>query len=231
MAMQPVDLGFGRLFVSVHEAVIVADAETGRIHLWNPAAEAIFGYTAAEARGLTLQDLVPLPLQPPHAGGEAGGSAAEYGAIVDADRVIELSARRKSGEPVTVELALSTAEQEPPADAEHGRYAVAIVRDISERAHAATANSERLAERAAREQAEAAERSIVGILERMSDAFFALDPRWRFTYLNAQAERLLGRGRAELIGRVIWDEFPAMRGLALYQEAQSAAVQRSAIQC
>lgn len=46
------------------------------------------------------------------------------------------------------------------------------------------------------------------ILERITDAFFALDAEWRFTYCNDRAEEMLDRSREELIGRVIWDEFP-----------------------
>jgi PAS domain S-box-containing protein len=45
------------------------------------------------------------------------------------------------------------------------------------------------------------------ILESISDAFFALDRDWRFTYVNSHAESLLGRAREELIGRDIWEEF------------------------
>ncbi|WP_137290002.1 sensor histidine kinase [Natronorubrum halophilum] len=46
------------------------------------------------------------------------------------------------------------------------------------------------------------------ILDRVTDAFFALDTDFRFTYLNARAETLLKRSREDLIGRVMWDEFP-----------------------
>ncbi|ANP47316.1 PAS domain S-box protein [Candidatus Viadribacter manganicus] len=45
-------------------------------------------------------------------------------------------------------------------------------------------------------------------LESMPDAFILLDAGWRFTYVNAQAEVLLQRGRSELLGRIIWEEFP-----------------------
>ena len=31
----------------------------------------------------------------------------------------------------------------------------------------------------------------------MSSAFYQLDPEWRFTYVNSEAERLLGQGRAQ----------------------------------
>ena len=59
----------------------------------------------------------------------------------------------------------------------------------------------------AQQQGAAAERAE--ILERISDGFMALDADWRFTYVNAAAERSLMMGRNELLGRVIWDAIPA----------------------
>ena len=50
------------------------------------------------------------------------------------------------------------------------------------------------------------------VLESMSAAFYSLDPSWRFTYVNAEAERLLGRTRDELLGGVLWDLFPGTVG-------------------
>ena len=50
------------------------------------------------------------------------------------------------------------------------------------------------------------------VLETMSTAFFTLDRDWRFTYLNAEAERILGRRRDELIGEVIWEALRRPRG-------------------
>ena len=55
--------------------------------------------------------------------------------------------------------------------------------------------------------AEAAQRALE-TLEAMSDAFFTLDEEWRFTYLNPQTEAVLGRSRVDLIGKVMWEEFP-----------------------
>jgi PAS domain S-box-containing protein len=46
------------------------------------------------------------------------------------------------------------------------------------------------------------------ILDRITDAFFALDREWRFTYVNDRAEGMLDATRGELLGRVIWDVFP-----------------------
>ncbi|MGY1848324.1 SpoIIE family protein phosphatase [Blastococcus sp. SYSU DS1021] len=50
---------------------------------------------------------------------------------------------------------------------------------------------------------------LARLLEAMKASFFSLDREWRFTYVNAEAERVLGASREELIGQVVWDRFPA----------------------
>jgi PAS domain S-box-containing protein len=45
-------------------------------------------------------------------------------------------------------------------------------------------------------------------LEGISDGFLVFDRDWRFCFLNREAECLLGRTRAALLKRVVWDEFP-----------------------
>jgi PAS domain S-box-containing protein len=56
-------------------------------------------------------------------------------------------------------------------------------------------------------------REISETWESMTDAFYTVDKEWRFTYINKQSERLLRRTRAELLGRNVWEEFPAAEGL------------------
>ncbi|UPW00171.1 PAS domain S-box protein [Halorussus gelatinilyticus] len=46
------------------------------------------------------------------------------------------------------------------------------------------------------------------VVERITDAFYALDDEWRFTHLNERAEEILQRSEDELLGERIWDEFP-----------------------
>jgi PAS domain S-box-containing protein len=53
---------------------------------------------------------------------------------------------------------------------------------------------------------------VARVLEVMKSAFFSLDREWRFTYVNAEAERVLARTREELLGGSIWDLFPAAVG-------------------
>jgi PAS domain S-box-containing protein len=77
-----------------------------------------------------------------------------------------------------------------------------------------------------RKQAEAAlqesNQRIVNILESITDAFFALNQEWQFTYLNPQAEQLLQRTREELLGKNVWDEFPEAVNSTFYPEYHKA---------
>lgn len=55
-------------------------------------------------------------------------------------------------------------------------------------------------------------RTMKNILENTTDGFFAVDYEWKFTYLNPEAEMLLGRARDDLLGQTIWETFPALAG-------------------
>ncbi|MEH1908102.1 PAS domain S-box protein [Nostoc sp.] len=46
-------------------------------------------------------------------------------------------------------------------------------------------------------------------LENMSDAFITLDRDWRIIYQNAEAERINGKPRTEVIGKSHWEEWSA----------------------
>ncbi len=56
---------------------------------------------------------------------------------------------------------------------------------------------------------------IQEILGSISDAFYALDHRWNFTYFNKEAENLLKRKRSEVLGKNIWKEFAPAKGTSL----------------
>ncbi|HXK59875.1 MAG TPA: GAF domain-containing protein [Acidobacteriota bacterium] len=68
--------------------------------------------------------------------------------------------------------------------------------------------------------------AIRSIIESISDAFFSLDDRWRFTYVNETGERLLGRKREDLLENCIWDLFPEARGLRFEHEYKRALSER-----
>ncbi|MBN3871705.1 PAS domain S-box protein [Nostoc sp. JL33] len=49
-------------------------------------------------------------------------------------------------------------------------------------------------------------------LENMSDAFITLDRDWRIIYQNAEAQRINGKLRTEVIGKSHWEEWPLSVG-------------------
>ena len=63
------------------------------------------------------------------------------------------------------------------------------------------------ARKRAEEEADRAADRVRTVLESITDAFYSMDREWRFTYVNDQAERMLGRSRGHLLGRVFWEEF------------------------
>ena len=49
-------------------------------------------------------------------------------------------------------------------------------------------------------------------LDSMAVAYLTMDADWRVTYVNAEAERISGYRRADLVGRDFWEAFPATVG-------------------
>ncbi|MDM9585799.1 YlcI/YnfO family protein [Nostoc sp. GT001] len=66
------------------------------------------------------------------------------------------------------------------------------------------------------------------ILESITDAFFALDENWMFTYVNQAAEMLLDRVAGDLIGKTLWEEYSGLIGNELEQIHWSAMRDRVA---
>ena len=73
------------------------------------------------------------------------------------------------------------------------------IRELAERNHARAALQE-------------SARTMQNILENTTDGFFAVDRDWKFTYLNPEAEILLGRKRDEVLGAELWATFPDLAG-------------------
>ncbi len=100
---------------------------------------------------------------------------------------------------------------------------LAVARDITGRREA-DARLARL-----HEEERAAHGRAVRILESITDAFFAVDHAWRFTYLNPQAEPQLQRSLGDLLGKVIWEEFPAAVGTRFEQEYRVAVAEHRSV--
>jgi PAS domain S-box-containing protein len=81
-------------------------------------------------------------------------------------------------------------------------------------------------EAALRAEAEAARDEIVRVLESVHEGFIAFDQDWRITYVNAEAERLNGMRREDMMGRNHWELFPATNGTTVHRELLRAAAER-----
>ena len=56
------------------------------------------------------------------------------------------------------------------------------------------------------------------VLDSIADGFYALDREWHFTHVNDTALRHIGKTRKEILGRTLFDIFPAARGSIIENE-------------
>ena len=185
--MRPEELGIGELFGRIREAVIVADATTQRIVLWNPAATNIFGYSISEALELDIEKLVPKPLKAQHREGITRYAQTGHGPYIDSRRLLELPALTKSGQQIYVELSLSPIGL---VDDTNGgrRFVLAVLRDVTER---------KLAEEALRHNEERFRLLVEGVKDY---AIFMLDPDGKVASWNEGAHHIKGYHHKEIVG-------------------------------
>ena len=219
--VRPEDLGFGRLFERIRDAVIVADAETQRIVLWNRAAAKMFGYSVPEALQLRVEALVPEPLKDAHRAGITRYARKGHGPYIDSDAPLDLPAVTKNGKEISVEMSLSPISPVDDVDDGEARFVLAVIRDVTERKRAEVAirqlnkNLEsRVRERtsqlettiaeleASRQEMRESEERFRLLVENVSDyAIFMLDPEGRIVSWNEGAERIQGYKAAEVNGK------------------------------
>jgi PAS domain S-box-containing protein len=129
LLVDPADLGLGVLLNEIRDAVIVGEAITEKIVLWNRAASEMFGYSEAEALGKPIHFLIPPRLRARHRAGLANFAATGEGTLMQGRAIIEVPGMVSSGDEIQVELSLSPIESARVP----GRYVLAIVRDVSKR--------------------------------------------------------------------------------------------------
>jgi PAS domain S-box-containing protein len=81
-----------------------------------------------------------------------------------------------------------------------------------------------------RAEARRAQEQAVATLESITDGFLTMDREWRFTYMNAEAERINGIRREDQLGKVQWELFPATRGTVLEAEWRRAVAEQVAVE-
>ncbi|MCF8198496.1 MAG: PAS domain S-box protein [Sulfuritalea sp.] len=124
IALRKSEEQFRAIAQSANDAIVTADG-SGQIVNWNHGAEAIFGYSEAEAIGQDLTILMPARFRKPHLAGlsrvREGGKPRVMGAPV------ELNGQRKDGSEFPLELSL--AQWEIP----EGQFFTGVIRDITGR--------------------------------------------------------------------------------------------------
>jgi PAS domain S-box-containing protein len=188
---------------SIGDAVLTTDTD-GRVTFLNPVAEALTGWTLEEAKGRPIGTVFAILDEETHGPAENPvGKVLREGKILGLANHTVLVAKDGTERPIDDSAA--------PIRGRGGEIVgcVLVFRDVSDKKRIEAVL------RQAGEQART-------ILESTTDAYFALDHEWRFTYVNRQAEKVLGRSKDELLGKVMWDEYPGLAGTEferVYREA------------
>ncbi|HEX2202239.1 MAG TPA: PAS domain S-box protein [Longimicrobium sp.] len=207
---------------TANDAVVVTEPEPldgrgPRIFYVNEAFTRMTGYAPGEVVGRT-----PRILQGP---GTAPDTTRRIRAALERREPVraELLNYRKDGSPYWVEISIA------PVLDESGRVVqwTSVQRETTARREAEETALRLTRETAARAEEARARQEIESILESITDAFYAVDREWRFTYLNRRAEEVLRRRREELVGRSVWEVFPEAVGTAFEREYRRSMAEQT----
>lgn len=125
MALRESEERFRAVVETAADAIICLE-EPGIINFWNAAAEKMFGFPAAEARGVALHDvIVPERFRENAYKGMRGFFQTGAGPVIG--KTLEIAALRKNGAEFPIELSVSAMKIQDKWQA------TAIIRDISQR--------------------------------------------------------------------------------------------------
>ncbi len=115
---------FQAVFYAAHDAIVLANHQ-GRIMSWNPAAEAMFGYTADEIFGQSLTVIMPTRYREAHEQGMKRLQTTGEARVLR--KTLSLHGLRKDGQEFPIELSLNmwSDDREP--------FYSGFIRDISMR--------------------------------------------------------------------------------------------------
>jgi PAS domain S-box-containing protein len=126
-ALRESEMRFRSVAHSAVDAIISINC-SDEIIFWNPAAEAIFGYSEAEVLGKPATILMPEQYRPEHSRGVKRYLTTGVPALIG--RTAEVMGLRKDGGAFPIELSLST------WTTQQGTFFTGIIRDISDRKEA-----------------------------------------------------------------------------------------------
>ena len=169
------------------DGVILIDAQ-GRIQVFNPACEKLFGYRAAEVIGQNVKVLMPAPYRDEHDGYLANFRRTGEKKIIGIGRTV--TGQRKDGTTFPMDLSVG--------EAKHGGESIFVgtIHDLSEREHAARVITAALA-------------SIKAVVDTVVDGVIMIDAQGIVQTFNPACERLFGYRAAEVVGQNVKMLMPA----------------------
>lgn len=156
------------------DAMVIVDS-SGKIVLVNSQLEKMFGWMRAEVIGQPVEVLIPKRLHTKHQGHRSGYFSDLRTRPMGSG--LELLGVRRDGAEFQVEISLS------PLEAEEGSFAIAAIRDITERVRA--------------------EKKFRGLLESAPDAIVVVDRQGEIVITNSQTEMMFGYQRDDILGKPV----------------------------
>jgi diguanylate cyclase (GGDEF)-like protein/PAS domain S-box-containing protein len=172
----------GSVLRNSNDAIAIAN-EQGLVVSWNPAAERVLGWTASEALGRPLREVLPIEQLDPEAGAALRGQGAFRGELAVPDR---------DGCPVTLDVELSRVSDDDDGEDAPARGCLAICRDITALKHAAQALRD--SEMRLRES----EEQFRSLVEQKQVGVYVVQ-RNRFKYVNPKFIEIVGYDRSEVM--------------------------------
>lgn len=165
------DRKFLHLLEAAPDAMVIVDGR-GQIALVNTQFEKMFGWSRKEIKGQPIESIVPARYHARHE-----QHRTRYFSDMRVRPMgtgLELFGLRRDGNEIPVEISLS------PLETEDGRFAIAAIRDVTERQNA--------------------ERKFRGLLESAPDAIIVVDRAGVIQLVNSQTEKMFGYVRDEIVG-------------------------------
>lgn len=198
-----------RLIHILPDAVMVVDAG-GRMVLWNPPFEKLFGYGASELGGRKIETLIPARYRESHQDERSRFQADPKARFMGNGRVF--FGLQKDGREVPLEISLST------MTAGDQRVSVAVIRDLNARDYdlARTRElsrlnqslQERIAEQSSAEQALRSERDLSEqYLDSAPVIFVVLERDGAIRRMNRRGREILECQQEDVVGKNWFDEF------------------------
>jgi len=174
-----VQVAFDKFLLDESPDAVIATSRDGKVLYWSKGAEAVFGYTRAEAVGRAVNDLIV----PPERVDEEQKILRE--ALETGFSAYESVRRRKDGSPVYVDIS-SRAVRDAQGKVE---FVLSSKKDIT---HQRVMRDAKLVEARFRD-----------LLESMPDGIVMINLTGRVVFSNSQAETLFGYSSGELKGKAV----------------------------